>query len=583
LVADFDLEAPGIDTFDLLRPRESHPGIVEYVHEYAATRVAPDTRDFIHEVVGVGQKGGRLWVMPAGGRDKEYSRKLGEIDWKKLYDEGDGFLMFEDLKTQWKTYFQPDYLLIDSRTGHNDTAGICTRQLPDAVVVLFFPNEQNLLGLGPLVESIRSEGTMSEDRRITTHFVMSNVPDLDDEMEILAGLQARFRKELGYRELAAIIHRYDSLYLLKQSLFIAERPKSRLAKEYRDLMTAITECNVEDREAVIRTLRRQPSQRIWIPQKKESERTRVDEILKFHAHDAEIMYLLGMDLKQRGRTEQAQMLLARAMELGYRSPEALLEQAEMKKKEDDLAGASQAVCEALDFDCVGEDDLVRAIEILEKVAPDKLLGVPQSRAFQSIRFGVCLWIANEMKTCRQGLEASLRLLSRYREDPKLSVNESNLVRSSVMLSLIGLSRLDEAMQLFGRVRPAVEDLGIHDCFNYAMAEWGTSGTPPIDMFDRLVCMDQKCPWGDTPNYHQCLAIAYWAARDKGTSLNRLQKARDRISETPKPEFSCWRYMQVSPREFNDDCNTLERLIAGESVVPAFFGGGKTKNRDSGDN
>ena len=52
---------------------------------------------------------------------------------------------------------EPDYVLIDSRTGHNEVGGICTRQLPDAVTILFFPNEQNLFGLKKVVSDIRNE------------------------------------------------------------------------------------------------------------------------------------------------------------------------------------------------------------------------------------------------------------------------------------------------------------------------------------------------------------------------------------------------------------------------------------------
>jgi len=51
----------------------------------------------------------------------------------------------------------PDYVLIDSRTGHSDVSGICTRQLPDSVVILFFPTDQNLRGLPKVVDDVRSE------------------------------------------------------------------------------------------------------------------------------------------------------------------------------------------------------------------------------------------------------------------------------------------------------------------------------------------------------------------------------------------------------------------------------------------
>ena len=50
-----------------------------------------------------------------------------------LYEKHHGDLLFEDIKQQWHNTIEPDYVLIDSRTGHTDTCGICTRQLPDSV------------------------------------------------------------------------------------------------------------------------------------------------------------------------------------------------------------------------------------------------------------------------------------------------------------------------------------------------------------------------------------------------------------------------------------------------------------------
>ena len=86
----------------------------------------------------------------------------------ELYEKRDGYLLFEDLKAQWEQAINPDYVLIDSRTGHTDTGGICTRQLPDAVAILFFPNEQNLRGLTKVVKDIRAEGGRTAQGRIST-------------------------------------------------------------------------------------------------------------------------------------------------------------------------------------------------------------------------------------------------------------------------------------------------------------------------------------------------------------------------------------------------------------------------------
>ena len=45
---------------------------------------------------------------------------------------------------------------------------------------------------------------------------MSNVPDLDDEDNILRGMLEKFKANLGFEVEPHIIHRYDSLSLLNQ-------------------------------------------------------------------------------------------------------------------------------------------------------------------------------------------------------------------------------------------------------------------------------------------------------------------------------------------------------------------------------
>ncbi len=568
LLADFDLESPGIDTFEILRPREPNSGLVEYVSKFMGTRIAPDVKDFIYEALGIGQKGGRLWVMPAGRGDEEYAQKLSSISWQRLYDELDGFLMFEDLKAQWRTSFEPDYVLIDSRTGHTDTEGICTRQLPEAVVVLFFPNEQNLAGLKATVSSIRSEDERRKDNPITLHYVMSNVPDLDDEQEILSGLQRRFREELGYEELTSVIHRYDSLSLLKQSLFVRERPKSRLSKEYLALLNRITDENIQDREAVIRSLTRRRSYRMRARLTRESQQERFDDILKYHSHDGQVLYVLAMDLKRRGRLEESKMLLGRSIELGHRSAEALLAQAEVRFQDKDLSSVLSDVFEAFQSEDLDEDELSRGIEILRRAAPEKLLEISKMPAFRSL--SSYSQIAYDLMWCKEGLQAAIDLFSRYRKDSSLRVDTSESVRVLLSLSLIGLSRFEEALGLFGSVRPAPQDLGTSDSFNYGMAEWGKTGAPPKDMFGRVVELDSKGTGRHSANYHQCLAISLWVIGRNQDALKRLEKAKEEISERPTPDFSCWRYMKVAPPDFREDCQSIQKLIEGTNLYPLFF-------------
>jgi hypothetical protein len=253
LLVDFDLEAPGLDTFDLLhgdRPRPlANAGMVEYVTEYMRTKCVPDISYYVYRAYGIGKKGGPFLVMPAGSRrDPNYQSALAKIDWMGLYRDDDGFLLFENMKAQWEQEFDPDYVLIDSRTGHTDVEGICTRQLPDAVAVFFFPNEQNLVGLKDVCRRIRGERTSGLKKDIRLHFVMSNVPDLDDEDRVLRDRRLAFQRELGYDKLDAVIHRYESVLLFNQAIFVVDKPKSRLAREYKRLVKSLIMYNWADRD-----------------------------------------------------------------------------------------------------------------------------------------------------------------------------------------------------------------------------------------------------------------------------------------------------------------------------------------------
>ena len=199
LVVDFDLEAPGIraDRWDRAQADSdaefrsdgdtSHEGIVEYVAKYLDDDLrVPDVKGYIVDVTP-SKCQGRLALMPAGVDDETYGARLGRIDWNDLYQSHDGYIMFEDTRAQWADLGY-DYVLLDSRTGYTDVGGICTRHLPDAVVTLFRPEGQSLAGMKEIVEAVRAEEPNHRRRNdIELHFVMTGIPDADDDEGILGG------------------------------------------------------------------------------------------------------------------------------------------------------------------------------------------------------------------------------------------------------------------------------------------------------------------------------------------------------------------------------------------------------------
>ena len=359
------------------------------------------------------------------------------------------------------------------------------------------------------MSAIIAEVEARKHNTIKLNYFMSNVPVLDGEQESLSGLQRLFREELGFEEPTTVIHRYESLSLLKQSLFVLERPKSRLTKEYLALMNKITDENIQDREAVLRSLTIRRSYKMSTELTRASTQKSHDGILTYHSYDGEVLYALAMDLKRRGRLEQSEMLLARSIELGHRSPEALLAQAEIRLQDKHISTALNDVFEVFQSKDLDEDELTRGIEIIRRAAPEKLLKIAKTTAFLSLSANACSQIAYDLMWYKEGLQAVVDLLSRYRKDSNLSVGTAQNIQVSHSLSLIGLSRFEEAMRLFGAVRPAPQDLDMNDTFNYGMAEWGKTGKRPKDMFERVVALDSKSDESQDANYHQCLAVALW--------------------------------------------------------------------------
>ena len=250
LLVDFDLEAPGLDTFGAIGLRKPSLGIVDFVNTYLSSGTTDDVDKYLskcHNEI----EDENIWLMPAGGKKSDYARQFQNIDWGDLYANQDGYLLMEDLKQQWMDKIQPDYVLIDSRTGHTDVGGICTRQLPDAVAIFYFPNEQNLRGVSRVVREIRSELDGPRNKDIQLHFIMSNIPDLDDEHQTLENEIEAFKTQLDLKEDPMMVHHYDSLSLLNQAIFTHSRPKSRLTREYREFVDRIVDGNLCDRESAM--------------------------------------------------------------------------------------------------------------------------------------------------------------------------------------------------------------------------------------------------------------------------------------------------------------------------------------------
>lgn len=175
LMLDWDMEAPGLHHY--FEQHEERPGVLEFFEacrqqlerfslETAGARGSGQARgredagredaalaqrvldaiDWQQYVVRVDQ-GSPLYLMRAGRFDASYSERLAQMRWDQLFDTCPAlFRCFADTLAQ---HFR--YVLVDSRTGRTDSAGICTTLLPKKLVVVFTPNRQSLEGVDALV------------------------------------------------------------------------------------------------------------------------------------------------------------------------------------------------------------------------------------------------------------------------------------------------------------------------------------------------------------------------------------------------------------------------------------------------
>ena len=170
LTVDWDLEAPGLHRYyaPFLSDKDltGSEGLIDLLIEFRdATAIghAGPGDDNWHEayadispyVVSLDwdfPRGGTLDLLPAGRQGASYSARVNSFDWEEFYERRGGGVFLEAVKEKMRADY--DYVLIDSRTGVSDTSGICTVQMPDAVVVCFTLNNQSVKGGAAVAHSI---------------------------------------------------------------------------------------------------------------------------------------------------------------------------------------------------------------------------------------------------------------------------------------------------------------------------------------------------------------------------------------------------------------------------------------------
>lgn len=167
LVVDWDLEAPGVHRY--FHPFLADPlqrtslGLIDSLWAYV--NAVPDgaakkpadwaamsayTQSLSLPLTG----GGAIDLLGAGRQDDLYTTKVGNFDWQTFYGRLGGKPFIDHFGRWARAHY--DHVLIDSRTGVSDTAGICTMQLPDVLALFFVYNRQSIEGVAAAGRAVRA-------------------------------------------------------------------------------------------------------------------------------------------------------------------------------------------------------------------------------------------------------------------------------------------------------------------------------------------------------------------------------------------------------------------------------------------
>lgn len=189
VVVDFDLEAPGIDAkfanfFELELPAEQK-GLLDYILDYQQKNTDPGSIEPISFQIPIeSQKGiAPLWLIPAGQYlSDSYYRKLSQLDWNFLFSkERDGVAFFQQFLARIEKELKADFVIIDSRTGITEIAGLCTQQLPDEVVMLSSLSSESIKVSKHIKQLIQQSAVAKAlGKSIDVKLVVSRVPKNED-------------------------------------------------------------------------------------------------------------------------------------------------------------------------------------------------------------------------------------------------------------------------------------------------------------------------------------------------------------------------------------------------------------------
>lgn len=188
---DFDLEAPGLHYKMYIgrskgRTGETLPerGVVDYLLAAADGESSPQPLSrYIIPVALPLSTTGKLYLMPAGSAPSgAYWKSLSALTRRDFFSDpnGAGIAACLELKARIEVELKADFILIDSRTGITEIAGLATTLLADKVVCLMINNRESLVGVRAVMRSFGPAPRLKVQRPIELLPVLSRLPEKDE-------------------------------------------------------------------------------------------------------------------------------------------------------------------------------------------------------------------------------------------------------------------------------------------------------------------------------------------------------------------------------------------------------------------
>ena len=223
LMLDWDLEAPGLSKyFSAFIPKNAtKAGLIDFF--ILADKALPEVQfespeeilfqelfiklqDFLITLKNVDKVSDNLFLIKAGDeRSDRYAEQISNFDWVAFFKKRPSF--FYQMALWLSETF--DYVLIDSRTGHTDTGGICTIQMPDKLVLVFTPNNQSYEGISRLAQKAVELRKHSHDLRPLMVYTLPSRIELNED-QLRENWLIKYNKDL--KQL------YQNLYNLPEQI-----------------------------------------------------------------------------------------------------------------------------------------------------------------------------------------------------------------------------------------------------------------------------------------------------------------------------------------------------------------------------